>query len=121
MSIKSLRHVLVLKPVFTVRDWIMDKTGLFLLKRKVKYFFFLKRLVHEDRRKKKDVSEKIMSLPDGLISSKLGESDFVLSLTSYGKRVESSLPFTLYSLVTQTLLPRVLQPAIHQENHPWYA
>ena len=104
-KLNKLREKGRLKSFFATRDMIMEKSGLFSLKKKVKYHFFLKRLVREDRTRKKQVSREIMNLPDGLLGQGFEDTGFVLSLTSYGQRVETSLPYALYSLVTQTVRP----------------
>lgn len=95
----------------------MVKMGLFSLKRNLKYRFFLKRLTREDRKKKQEIEKKIMELPDGMFKTTIEDSDFVLSLTSYGKRVETSLPYTLYSLVIQTIRPAKI--AVYLDDNHW--
>lgn len=63
------------------------------------------RLEREDNAKKVQVRATISVLPDKLLENAKNKNDVVVSLTSYGKRVTDSLPFALYSLLTQTVLP----------------
>lgn len=116
-KLNRLREKKGLRYFFTIRDTIMEKSGLFSLKKKIKYRFFLNRLTREDKDKKKQIAREIMNLPDGLLDQGFEETDFVLSLTSYGQRVETSLPFALYSLVTQTVRPKKI--AVYLDNVNW--
>lgn len=101
-----LRKFTALRPIFFVRDWFMEKTGLFQLKFQIKQRLFFYRLVHEDEKLKRQINKKIMELSDNLITNEITDNDVVVSLTSYGKRVIDALPYALYSLVTQTVLPK---------------
>jgi len=114
-ALKGLRNIKLFHPLFMARDWVMDKTGLFLFKKKIKYRVFLKQLAREDQELKKEVAKKILNLPDGFLGT--NESIFVLSLTSHGKRVEDSLPYALYSLVTQTVKPYRI--AVYLDKANW--
>ena len=87
------------------------------IKNNIKFYFFKKRLVREDAATKREIVKKIMSLPDGMLGDKIGQDDIVLSLTSYGKRVESSLPYVLYSLLTQTVMPKKI--AVYLDYDHW--
>lgn len=115
-KLNKLRNIKGLHFFFVARDWFMEKTGLFALKKAIKYRLFLKRLAREDKRLKNQVAKKIMDLPDGMISGRLDESDFVLSLASHGKRVGDTLPYALYSLVTQTILPQKIVVYLDREH-----
>lgn len=95
----------------------MEKTGLFVLKKRIKRNLFLKRLQREDRKKKNDIRREILHLPDGIIPSSISPADFVVSLTSYGERVEDTLPYALYSLLTQTLRPKKI--AVYLAEDEW--
>ena len=116
-KLNKLRKKRGLRFLFAMRDGFMVKMGLFSLKRNLKYRVFLKRLTREDRKKKQEIEKKIMELPNGMFKTTLEDSDFVLSLTSYGKRVETSLPYTLYSLVTQTIRPAKI--AVYLDDNHW--
>ncbi len=114
----KLRQIRILKPLFKVRDSIMEATGLFKLKAKIKQRIFFRRLLKEDARKKQEIEKKINQLPKGFLdSSKLNDNDIIISLTSYGKRVEDTLPYTLYSLLIQTVMPKKI--AVFLDNDNW--
>ena len=115
-KLNKLREKGRLRSFFATRDMIMEKSGLFSLKKQIKYHFFLKRLVRDDKTRKKRVSREIMNLPDGLLGQGFEDTGFVLSLTSYGQRVETSLPYALYSLVTQTVRPEKIAVYLDKEN-----
>lgn len=115
-SLRQLRSKSLLSPLFRARDWFMDKSGLFVLKKRIKRNLFLKRLEREDSKKKNEIRRKISELPDNLIPSSISPEDFVISLTSYGKRVEDTLPFALYSLLTQTTTPGKIAVYLAQDE-----
>ena len=84
---------------------ILDLIGYYRIKKSVKHHLFCKRLLKEDAKRKKDVRKAIEAL-EGEILNKTGDpSDIIVSLTSYGVRVNDTLPYTLYSLLQQTHLP----------------
>ena len=116
-SLKLLRSKSLFSSMFKVRDWFMDKSGLFDLKKRIKRNLFMRRLEREDNEKKNDIRRKISNLSDNLIPSSFSPEDFVISLTSYGKRVEDSLPFALYSLLTQTITPGKI--AVYLAKDEW--
>ena len=116
-SLRQLRSKSLLSPLFRARDWFMEKSGLFVLKKRIKRNLFLKRLEREDNEKKNEIRRKISELPDSLISSFVSPEDFVISLTSYGKRIENTLPFALYSLLTQTITPKKI--AVYLARDEW--
>ena len=95
----------------------MEKTGLFKLKKRIKCFFFFKRLQYEDSRKKRMIERKIRKLADPFPKSNPSSVAFVVSLTSYGKRVKDCLPYTLYSLLTQTVRPYKI--AVYLDECSW--
>lgn len=76
-----------------------------------------RRLLREDSAKKKQVQAAILALPDNLLANAKNRKDVVVSLTSYGKRVTDSLPYALYSLLTQTVLPEKI--AIYLDEKEW--
>lgn len=115
-ALKRIREIELFHNIVKIRDWLMNKTGLFKLKKQIKYRFFLKRLVREDDKLKQEVAKKIMNLPDGYLNSETTDSIFILSLTSHGNRVEGSLPYALYSLVTQTVKPYRIVVYLNKEK-----
>lgn len=113
----KLRQIPMLKYLFKVRDSIMQATGLFKLKAKIKQRFFFRKLKREDARKKKAIEQKISQLPIGLIgSSNITQNDIIISLTSYGKRVQDTLPYALYSLLIQTVMPKKIAVFLDQDK-----
>ena len=53
----NLRNISWLHPLCSVRDWVMDKSGLFVLKAKCKQKLLFRQLIREDAEKKKQVLE----------------------------------------------------------------
>ena len=111
-----LRELKILSPFFVLRDWIMEKTGLFKLKKAIKTKLFYKRLLREDEQKKKEIAKLILDLPDNYITNQISSDDFVFSLTSYGKRVEDALPYALYSIITQSITPKKIVVYLDWDN-----
>lgn len=100
-----LRDLVILKPIFLVRDFIMDKLGLFSLKRRLKKHVYLRRLKRKDDKKRQQVAEALLSIPEGWLK-KHGQVNLIISLTSHGKRVESAAPYAIYSILQQKVLPK---------------
>lgn len=76
-----------------------------------------RKLVREDNAKKKEVRAAISALPENLLANAQNKIDVVVSLTSYGKRVTDSLPYALYSLLTQSVLPE--QIVVYLDKKEW--
>lgn len=113
----KLRQNKFLRPLFYVRDYIMDVTGLFKLKAKIKQKFFYQKLLREDAQKKIEIEKKIYQLPNCFIDSvNITNDDIIISLTSYGKRVEDTLPYALYSLLMQTVMPKKIAVFLDRNN-----
>ena len=87
-----------------MRDCIWSKLGLFQLKQKVKQKMYFRKAAREDAKCRKVIAKEIMSLPDGMLQLRDG-INIIVSMTSYGYRVESSSPYALYSILKQTRLP----------------
>lgn len=90
------------------------RCGFFKLKKKVKQYFFLRRLQREDKKKKMAITKEVYSWSASVLKSAHNSSDVIVSLTSYGKRVIDSLPFALYSILKQTVLPNRI--AVYLDN-----
>lgn len=101
----ELRTNKSLQPIFRFYDWFMSNTGLFEVKKKIKHHFFLRRLFKEDTALKRQVAQKIEHLQHNMLQRKNDETDVIVSLTSYGKRVADSVPYAIYSIFTQSVLP----------------
>ena len=105
-----------LKLLFQFYDWFMRITGLFSLKKKVKKYFFLRRLVREDAELKREIAAKIDGLPSDMLYHKGDSTDVIVSLTSYGDRVTDSAPYAIYSIFTQSVLPNRVVLWLDNEN-----
>lgn len=101
----KLRDIKILRPIFIVRDFIMDKFGLFSLKHKIKNYIQFKRLKYEDEKKRLRVAEAIMSFPEGWLQVH-GIANVIISLTSHGDRVERAAPYAIYSILSQKMIPK---------------
>ena len=101
-----LRQKAFLKPLFSVRDSIMRRTGLFKVKSSIKRRYSYVKWRIEDNRRRKRIEKHILQLPPSLLHKESAPSPMVtVSLTSYGKRVENSSPYAIYSILNQTVLP----------------
>lgn len=82
---------------------ILKFVGYYSVKKMLKDYFFKRRILREDAAKKREIEDAISRLSDPLFV--IEKANVIVSLTSYGARVEDALPYTLYSLLTQTVLP----------------
>lgn len=124
MKLRDLRQYKILLPLFFVRDYVWKYLGLFWLKARIKRFFFYKRLIREDVLFKQNLAKEIELLPNNYIADCENVVDVVVSLTSYGKRVYDSLPYTLYSILKQSLIPKYIVvyldgPVWNMDNIPY--
>ena len=102
----NLRQVAFLKPFIAARDSLMKRMGLFKVKSSVKRRFSYIKWRFEDSRKRKSTAKQILQLPDSFLKREHSFSPMLtVSLTSYGKRVENSSPYAIYSILNQTVLP----------------
>lgn len=113
---RNLRNIAFFNLLFRVRDRFMDSLGLFKLKKKFKQIVFFTRLRIEDWFTKKSIDHKLKSLPNDLVGCNCKEGDIVVSVTSYGKRVYDALPYMLYSLLIQTVLPKKIVVYLDHDN-----
>lgn len=90
---------------FRIYDFVMEKLGLFEIKSKIKQHFLYFTLRVEDAKKKKRIRKKLLSFPNNYLHISKPTNDFIVSVTSYGKRVTTALPYALYSLLSQKKLP----------------
>ena len=80
---------------------ILQSLGYYSVKKTVKDYFFKRRILREDAALKREIEDAINRLSKPVLEGE--KSDVIVSLTSYGTRVEDALPYTLYSLLTQTV------------------
>lgn len=95
---------------------ILTLLGFYKFKKKIKKFFFISRLKRADKKKKRMINELIMAMPNNFLKSTISENDIILSLTSYGKRVNDTLPYALYSMLIQTLCPSKIVVYLDKDN-----
>ena len=91
--------------LYNVFKNIASTIGWFDLKAFVKRELQYHRWNKEDNRKRREIASAIELLPMDALSRKNDASDVIVSLTSFGKRVDSFVPYTLYTLFQQTRLP----------------
>lgn len=84
---------------------ILELVGYYRIKKELKHRLFCNKLLKEDARKKREVEACIAALQGVQLSQKNDATDIIISLTSYGVRVNDTLPYTLYSLLQQTRKP----------------
>lgn len=81
---------------------ILKACGYYKVKHALNMHLYMKQLRKEDTEKCRRINVAISQLPTGLLK---GDNDLVVSLTSYSSRIANSLPYTLYSLLQQDILP----------------
>lgn len=111
----KLRKYGILQPLLGVRDWLWTNLGLFELKQSIKRKRFFKKAAKEDEARRRMIAGKIMLLPDGMLKPVKGVN-LVISMTSYGYRVEKSSPYALYSILQQSHLPNRIILNINQDK-----
>jgi hypothetical protein len=115
-KLNKLRNIKFFSFLFQIRDKIMSSLGLFELKKKLKQHLFFARINFEDWLKKLSINCKLRSLPNNLVGHNFKDGDIVVSITSYGKRVHDALPYMLYSLLIQTILPKKIIVYLDYDN-----
>lgn len=83
---------------------VLDSIGFYTAKKAVKDYFFKQQLMREDAARKKQVEQIVYGWSEPIIGT-TGRSDVVVSLTSYGERAVHAMPYAVYSLMCQTVLP----------------
>lgn len=84
---------------------ILEILGYYSVKKKYRDYSLRKRLIHEDTARKQQTMKAIAAISECVLHANNDTSDVIVSLTSYGKRVSETLPYTLYSLLQQTIKP----------------
>lgn len=111
----KLRSYNVLQPMFVVRDWLWTKLGLFELKQSIKRRRYFKQAAKEDEARRRAVAEKIMQLPDNMLQP-IDGINIIVSMTSYGYRIEKTCPYAIYSVLQQDRLPNRVVLNIDKEK-----
>lgn len=83
----------------------LRQIGYYAIKKRIKRFFFLRRLKREDEQMRQKIAQLINQLPENYLHANNDASDVIVSMTSYGQRLSDSCPYALYSMFTQTLRP----------------
>ena len=95
---------------------ILEIIGYYRIKKNIKHKLFCRRLQKEDALRKEEVRKAIYALQDKQLTKKGDESDIIVSLTSYGVRINDTLPYTLFSLLQQTRKPNRIVVWIDNDN-----
>lgn len=95
---------------------ILELLGYYRIKKNVKHRLFCRKLLKEDAKRKQEIRIAIEALQGTQLRRKEDESDIVVSLTSYGVRVNDTLPYTLYSLLCQTRVPNRIIVWLDNDN-----
>ena len=115
-KLHKLRNIKFFTILFRFRDKMMSSLGLFEQKKKLKQNLFFARINFEDWLKKKKINCKLILLPNNIVGNDFKDGDIVVSITSYGKRVHDALPYMLYSLLNQTILPKKIVVYLDHDN-----
>ena len=91
--------------MITMAYKILDFIGYYRIKKNVKHRAFCRKLQKEDALRKQEVRKAVEAMQGGQLKKNGDASDIIVSLTSYGVRVEDTLPYALYSLLRQTHMP----------------
>lgn len=113
---KNIRSIVILKPLFIIRDKVMTKLHLFEAKKNFKQWAYFKRAKVEDALRRRKIAKQIYKLPAGLLTLAEKGPNIIVSMTSYGKRVKSSAAYALYSILTQKQLPNRIVLNLDQEK-----
>ena len=105
----------MLRPIIAMRDWLWNRLGLFPIKRAIKHKLYFKKVAKEDEARRRVVAEKIMQLPDNMLQS-IDGTNIIVSMTSYGYRVEKTCPYAIYSILQQDRLPNRVVLNIDKEK-----
>ena len=90
--------------ILTMRRWLR-RVGYYQLKNKISQQQQFRKLQREDKILKREIASKIETLPANMLLKHDDDSDVIVSLTSYGNRVEDTAPYAIYSILTQSVLP----------------
>lgn len=93
---------------------VLSAIHYYQIKASVKQRLYLRKLVREDNNEKRKVNYSIQNLRENV---SFGGCDLIVSLTSYGNRITDSLPYTLYSLIKQVLLPKGIEVYIGKNEY----
>lgn len=84
---------------------ILETIGYYHIKKEVRHRLFCLKLQREDARRKKRVRNAVSIMQGSQLIRSNDRPDIIVSMTSYGVRINDTLPYTLYSLLQQTKQP----------------
>ncbi len=96
---------------------ILQALGYYKIKKQIKHRLFCNRLIREDAAKKRNIQAEIMEMDGCQLFRSHDASDIIVSLTSYGIRVNDTLPYALYSLLQQSYMPNRI--VVWLDNKNW--
>lgn len=95
---------------------MLNIIGFYKFKAKIRKWNNIRILTREDYYKKNEILNKIYNLPESFFSNNITSNSVIISLTSYGNRVEQTLPLALFSLVSQTVKPGKIVVYLDEKN-----
>lgn len=97
---------------------LLYKIGWYAFHKRWSDKYFYAQLKNEDSRKKKQILLNLPSIPSlyERLENQTIRTGLIVSLTSYGKRVKDSLPYALYSLLTQSVVPDEIVVYLDREH-----
>ena len=102
---EKFSHTLLGRALWKMRK-LMKQVGYYELKKSIKHQYFLRRLYKEDKLQKRQIEKEVYAINTKCFLDVEKTVDVVCSVTSYGKRVTDALPYMLYSLLGQTMMPK---------------
>ncbi len=105
-ALLKLSHTRLFKVFSKIRKFCLERGIYYPQKAYFRKKMLYRRIRKEDNKQREIVDELIQKLPHNLLQTCTNaEDDVIVSLTSYGHRVSDSVPYTIYSLFTQKVLP----------------
>jgi len=93
---------------------VLNDLGYFKLKEIIKRRSHYKKIKEQDANIKKQIGYEIDSFESR--TENISNSNFIVSLTSHGSRVENSAPYAIYSIFTQKVKPDKVVLNLNQEK-----
>ena len=95
---------------------LAHKLGYYKRKAKRREREFLKQQSQRDLKRKKEVERLIHELSHNMLKRNNDETDVIVSLTSHSRRVIDSVPYAIYSMFKQTVLPNRIVLFINKDH-----
>lgn len=114
--LRKFENTSLFRLLLKIRKYLLQ-LGLYKLKAIIKHEKYLRSVLLSDKIKKRSIEKNVYQLKDNLLNRSDNSSDIIVSVTSYGRRVEDSLPYALYSLFTQSRLPNRI--VLYLDNANW--